>query len=114
MVPELLHRVHASVGDLRPVQPCNDLFNGELTEHGVDSGMQRLAVGHPLCVAIKAWIGRHLGLFEHNSAELRPLALILQAKVDLLAIASTEGAIGRDGGVTRASARWWGATICRI
>src|SRR5260370_26328628 len=39
VVPELLHRVHAGIGNLRPVQPCDNLVDGELTEDGVDHGM---------------------------------------------------------------------------
>src|SRR5258707_13924168 len=113
MFPELRHRVQASVGNLRPVQPRDGLFDSKLAEYGVDHGVQRLAVGYPLHVAREARIGRDFRPFKHDRAELRPLALILDAEVDLLAIASTEGAIGRDGRMTRPGAWRRGTTIGR-
>src|SRR5207302_646555 len=103
----------SGVGDLRPVQPCDDLFDGELTEDGIDPRVQLLAVGYTPGVAVEAGVGRHLGQFEHKSAEACPLALILEAQVDLLAIAGAERTIGRDGGVTSAGAGRWSAAIGR-
>src|SRR5258708_35203066 len=113
MFPELRHRVEASVGNLRPVQPRDGLFDSKLSEHGVDHGVQRLAVGYPLHVAREVRIGRDFRPFKHDRAELRPLALILDAEVDLLAIADPEGTIGRDGRMARPGAWWRGTTLGR-
>ena len=114
MSGELRDGVHPAVGDLRRVQPADDLLRRQRGEDLVDGGLQGLAVGHPLRVGVEARIGGQLGPLQHLGAEADPLPLVLQPEEHGLPVGPLERAVGRDGGVPGAAAGRRRAAVQRV
>ncbi len=104
MIDELLHRVHARVGDLRLVQPLDDLSRRQLRKDLADQRVERIAMLDPSPVGGETLVEYDLRPPQHDLTELRPLPLVLHRQVDRAAITSRERAVRRDRGVAGAVA----------
>src|SRR2546423_15501213 len=99
MVPELLHRIKPSAGDIGGLEALENLSAREGCEYPLDFGLQRRAVLQADRRGGKARVGGKRRVMQHEAAEAGEFALVLHAEEHRAAVAGAERAVGHDGGV---------------
>src|SRR5205809_996763 len=87
MVPELLHRIQAGIGDARVLEASDDLRRTAAGKRGFDQCVKFGAVLVARAARGKSRVHGQPGLADHLRAKARELALVLDAEEDRLAVA---------------------------
>jgi hypothetical protein len=105
MRPQVIHAVHAGVGNRRVVQALNHLIRGERSKHIQDDVLQVQSVLIAQAVGVEARVASQFGHQQHNFTKPQPFTFVLQAQHHAHTIACQKRAIRIDGGV-RCTRAW--------
>src|SRR5260221_4026548 len=95
MPDQAFDRRDLAIGDAGTIERGGNVREAALSQGGLETGVERLAVLNAADVEIEARIGGERSVVEHLGAEALPFALALDGDYDV-AVAQAEGAIGRD------------------
>src|SRR5688572_1901982 len=115
MIEKLADRVHPRAGNPRGLEPPDDLVGGPRRKRVDDERRQGVVMGDAGRVRGETRVTGERRFLQDLPAEADPLAFVLDAEIDHLAVTGCIWPVGSDGGMPGAAAwRRSGAVIREV